>query len=278
MDYPLLTFLPVKKLTYLLLLAGGLWAKPSAAQQAVPPLKTDFLDAALAVLPTATGAQYRRETEYRDSVGGTVREYWLNGQLRSSTAYEHIQKNITHGTCQSWYENGQLATYEEYVHGQLAGERRLYFATGQLKRYEQYQDGQRTIGECYTEQGQPTAFSEYEVLPVYGEGLGDERAIVAAISRGIHYPPDALAAGVQGQVFVKFIVTKEGEVAGVEVVKSVLPSLDAETVRAVRQLQKFKPGLQDGAPVAFSFTVPVSYSITQSHTLVGGRLSPKQLK
>ena len=268
----------MKNFTYLLLLAGGLWANFSAAQQAAPPLKTEFLDAALTVLPNSTGAHYRRETTYRDSVSGTVREYWPSGQLRSSIAYEHIQKNIVHGPCESWHDNGQLATHEDYVHGQLSGERRFYFADGQLKRYEQYQDGQRTIGECYTKQGQPVAFSEYEVLPVYPEGLGDERAIVAAISRCIHYPADALVKGAQGQVFVKFIVTSAGQIDKVEVVKGVFPSLDAETVRAVRQLQPFKPGSQDGAPVAFSFTVPVSYSIAQSHTLVGGRLSPTQFK
>ncbi len=266
------------KLTCLLVLAGGLWAAPTVAQPTTPPLKTEFLDASLAVLPSAKGAQYRRQTEYRDSVGGTVREYWLGGQLRSSSDYEHIQKNIAHGPCESWYENGQLASHEDYVHGQLAGERRLYYATGQLKRYEQYQDGQRTIGECYTEQGEPVAFSEYEVLPVYPEGLGDERAIVAAVARGIHYPADALAAGAQGQVFVRFVVAPDGQVIKVEVVKSVFPSLDAATVRAVQQLRQFKPGQQDGAPVAFSFTVPVSYSIAQRHTLVGGRLSPTQLK
>jgi hypothetical protein len=86
------------------LLAGGLWASPSAAQQAPLPTKAEFQDAALAVLPT--GAPYRRTTEYRDSVGGTVREYWPSGRLRSATAYAHIQKNIVHGTCESWYEDG----------------------------------------------------------------------------------------------------------------------------------------------------------------------------
>ena len=268
----------MKNVTYLLLLAGGLCANSSAAQQAVPPLKTEFLDAALAVLPNATDAQYRRETAFRDSVSGTVREYWPGGQLRSSTAYEHIQKNIMHGACESWYEDGQLASHEYYAHGQLSGERRQYFATGQLKRYEQYQDGQRTIGECYTEQGQPVAFAEYEVLPVYPEGLGDERAIVGAIARAIRYPADALAKGAQGQVFVKFIVTPAGQIDKVEVVKGVFPSLDAETVRAVQQLQQFKPGSQDGAPVAFSFTVPVSYSIAPSRTLVGEYPGLKQHK
>lgn len=268
----------MSKLTYLVLLAAGLRAEPSVAQQAHPAVKTEYLDANFTALPSATGARYRRETEYCDSVGGTIRQYYLNGQQYSSAAYEHILKNITHGTFESWHANGQLAAHEDYTHGQLTGERRLYFSTGQLKRYEQYQDGQRTAGECYTEQGQPVAFTEYEVLPVYPEGLGDERAIVAAISRSIHYPQDALAAGVQGQVFVKFIVTKDGQVDDIEVVKSVLPSLDAETVRAVRQLQAFKPGSQDGQPAVFSFTVPVSYTIAPARTLVNDRSSHKQLK
>ncbi|MGI4865805.1 MAG: TonB family protein [Janthinobacterium lividum] len=268
----------MNKLTYLLLLAGALRAEMSAAQQVAPPLKTEYLDANFTALPSATGARYRRETEYCDSVGGTIRQYYANGQRYSTAAYEHILKNIAHGTFESWHPNGQLAAHEDYTHGQLAGERRLYFDSGQLKRYEQYQDGQRTAGECYTEQGQPIAFSEYEVLPVYPEGLGDERAIVAAISRSIHYPQDALAAGVQGQVFVKFIVTKDGQVNDVEVVKSVLPSLDAETVRAVQQLRPFKPGAQDGQPAVFSFTVPVSYNIAPSRTLVDDRSVRKHPK
>ena len=50
--------------------------------------------------------------------------------------------------------------------------------------------------------------------------------------------------------------------------KGVLPSLDAETVHAVQQLRSFKPALQDGVPAAVSFTVPVSYSIAPSRTLV----------
>ncbi|RZK22649.1 MAG: TonB family protein [Hymenobacter sp.] len=263
----------MNKFTLCFLLAAGLRAEISAAQQAIPPLKTEYLDADFHVLSSSAGAQYRRETEYRDSVSGSVNQYLLTGQRYSTAAYEHLPKNIAHGTFESWHANGQLATHEDYTHGQLSGERRLYYATGQLKRYEQYQDGQRTAGECYTEQGQPLAFSEYEVLPVYPEGLGDERAIVLAIARRIQYPPAALAAGVQGQVFVKFMVTKEGRVEQVEVVKGVLPALDAETVRAVQQLRSFKPGLQDGEPVAFSFTVPVSYTISQRHTLVGGRAS-----
>ncbi len=52
------------------LLCAGLGLGEAAAQQAAPPLKRAFLDSAWHVLPSAAGAKYRRETEWRDSTAG----------------------------------------------------------------------------------------------------------------------------------------------------------------------------------------------------------------
>lgn len=54
-----------------------------AAQQVIPPFKQEFIDSTCAVLPSVTGAKYRRETEWRDSTAGEVRDYYLSGALQS---------------------------------------------------------------------------------------------------------------------------------------------------------------------------------------------------
>lgn len=244
-----------------MLLASGLWAEKSVAQQNIPPAKTEYLDNDGKMMPSAAGARYRRETVYTDSIGGTVRDYYVGGILQESKSFDNIRKEIPNGTFESWHENGKLASHQEFVHGKQAGERLLYYESGQLKRREQYQDGKRTAGQCYDAQGGAITFFEYQVMPVYPEGKGDQLAIINAVARSIRYPKDALKANVQGRVFVKFIVDKEGHVADVEVVQSLFPSLDAETVRAVRQLHRFRPGLQDGLSVAVSFTLPIHYGI-----------------
>lgn len=64
-----------------LLLGSALGVAKVSAQQVIPPLKKEFLDSTWHVLPSAAGARYRRETEWRDSTAGVIRDYYLSGQL-----------------------------------------------------------------------------------------------------------------------------------------------------------------------------------------------------
>jgi protein TonB len=130
----------------------------------VPPLKKEFLDSTFQVIPTAAGAYYRRETEYTDSVGGVMRDYFLNGKLQSIGTFDHIRKNIAHGTFENWYPNGQLKWHQESVHGKKEGETRLYYSSGQLKRHEIYVADKMTSGECYRADGQPVPFCQSDQM------------------------------------------------------------------------------------------------------------------
>ncbi|MCC3155544.1 TonB family protein [Hymenobacter sp. BT770] len=243
----------------LLLLLGGLGIEQASAQQIVPPTKTEYIDSTGAVLPSEIGAIGRRETTYTDSVGGVVRSYARNGKLRSSSSYEHIRKQFSHGVSESWFDNGQLSYHSEFAHNKQVGEFRTYYANGQLKRRQIMDAAHAGTGECFLENGQPTAFFEYEVMPVYSEGEGGFRDVVKTVMMNVKYPKEALRAKAEGRVFVSFVVTNKGEVANIKVVKSVFPSPDAAAVWAVQQLKSFTPGKQDGQPVAVSFTVPITF-------------------
>ena len=243
------------------LLLASLASRPVLAQSGVAPLKKEFLDSTFQVLPSAVGARYRRETEYADSVGGEVRDYYLSGQLQSKARFDHIRKWVMHGAFDSYYANGQPEAHAEYVHGKRDGQLRNYYATGQLKRHETYAADERLSGECYAATGAAVPFFEYLQMPVYSEGDGSNEAIVRAVGRRVVYPRDAQRAAREGRVLVRFVVTTRGRVTDVQVVQSVWPSLDAAAVAAVQQLRRFTPGRRDGELAAVSFTVPITFTL-----------------
>ena len=69
--------------------------------------------------------------------------------------------------------------------------------------------------------------------------------------------------GVQGRVLVSFVITKDGSLSNVRVVKSVDPALDKEAVRLIKSMPKCSPGKEKGQFVNVKFTVPVTYRIQQ---------------
>ena len=241
-----------------LLLLGSI-GSTALAQSGVPPTRHELLDSTHAVVTNAASARYRRDIEYADSVRGVVREFTLAGQLVRQGHYENLRTQCLDGLEEGWWPNGQLSVHEEYVHGKRLGEMRLYYENGKLKRRAQYGESGTSTGECFGPEGQAVPFFEFEIMPRYSRGDGGFMAIVQAISSNVKYPRDALKAGAEGRVFVKFVVTERGEVAGVEVVKGIVPSLNLAAMQAVRGLRAFTPGQQDGHAVAVSFTVPITF-------------------
>jgi protein TonB len=244
------------------LLCAGLSLNKVAAQQVVPPLKREFLDSACAVLPSAEGAKYRRETEWSDSTAGEIRMYYLNGQLQRRQQLEHVTKQIPNGVDESFDKNGQLTMHAEFTHSHRTGELRTYYPGGQLKRREQFAPtGFSKGGECFAPDGTPVPFFAFEVMPRYSEGNGGPQAIIKALMRNFRYPKDALRAKVEGRVLVAFSVTEQGTVTDVHMVQSLFPSVDANAMQAVYQLKRFEPGKQDGRPVKVGYTVPITLRV-----------------
>jgi protein TonB len=249
------------KQTILVFIFLGVAASEAAAQQVIPPLKKEFLDSAWHVLPSAAGARYRRETEYRDSTAGVVRDYYLSGQLQSSEEFDNIRKRSYHGVSECFTETGRLVSRAEFDHGRRTGDLILYYPSGQLKRREHYAADLRSTGECFAADGRPVPFFEFEIMPRYSEGNGSMLAIIQAIGRNFRYPKDARRAGVEGRVLVSFNVTALGTVADVQIKESLFPSVDAEAIQAVYRLKRFTPGQQDGQPVQVSFTAPITLKL-----------------
>lgn len=101
----------------------------------------------------------------------------------------------------------------------------------------------------------PTYFSAEE-MPEYPGGL---LALRKFIAQNIRYPVLAQENGIQGKVFVTFIIQEDGSVSNIHIAKSVHPVLDLEAIRLIKLLPKWKPGKQKGKPVRVSYTVPINF-------------------
>lgn len=78
------------------------------------------------------------------------------------------------------------------------------------------------------------------------------------------YPKDARQRGIQGKVFVEFVIERDGTLTNFKVIKGVYPSLDELALRVVELSQinvKWAPGLQRGKPVRQKYTLPIIFRL-----------------
>ncbi|WP_339736905.1 TonB family protein [uncultured Sunxiuqinia sp.] len=88
---------------------------------------------------------------------------------------------------------------------------------------------------------------------------GGELALRKFIANAIKYPVIAQENGIQGKVYVNFVVDTDGSITNARIARGVDSSLDKEALRVVNTLPRWKPGQQRGKPVKVSYTVPINF-------------------
>ena len=112
------------------------------------------------------------------------------------------------------------------------------------------------VGE--TEEVEAEPFYVVEEMPMFP---GGDAEIQRYIGANVVYPEVAKENNIQGRVIMKFCVTPAGGVDQISVLKGVDPELDAEVVRVLKTLPKFKPGKQGGRPVPVWYTIPINFKL-----------------
>ena len=102
----------------------------------------------------------------------------------------------------------------------------------------------------------------YHNCDVKPEFPGGNAAMMRYIGEHLQYPEAALKSGKQGKCVLRFVITKDGNVGEVKVLRSVSPECDAEAARVVRML-KFSPGKQNGVLVNVWYTLPITFRAPQ---------------
>lgn len=101
----------------------------------------------------------------------------------------------------------------------------------------------------------------YDVVEGMPSFPGGDAELMRYFSQNMKYPAEAEMNGIQGKVLVTFIVERDGTITNIQVVKSVDPSLDKEAVRVVRNMPKWRPGMDKGAAVRVKYTIPVTFRL-----------------
>lgn len=101
-------------------------------------------------------------------------------------------------------------------------------------------------------------FMVVEQMPEYPGGM---KEMLKFLQENVKYPENAMKNNVQGRVIVQFVVEKDGTPTEFKVLRSVDPDLDAEALRVMKAMPKWKPGMQKGQVVRVKFTVPVSFKL-----------------
>ncbi|NCA80999.1 MAG: energy transducer TonB, partial [Sphingobacteriia bacterium] len=106
---------------------------------------------------------------------------------------------------------------------------------------------------------------EAEIFTVVEENPmfpGGDEARMNFLRENIKYPQMARESGIQGTVYVTFVVEPSGNITNIKILRGIGGGCDEEALRVVRQMPKWKPGKQRGKSVRVQFNMPIRFVLS----------------
>jgi periplasmic protein TonB len=101
-------------------------------------------------------------------------------------------------------------------------------------------------------------FTVVEQMP---EFRGGDEARIKFLTNNIQYPREAKESGIQGTVYVTFVIAENGRVTDAKVLRGIGGGCDQEALRVVRLMPPWKPGKQAGKAVRVQFNMPIRFTL-----------------
>lgn len=92
---------------------------------------------------------------------------------------------------------------------------------------------------------------------------GGDEGRITFLQENINYPKKAKKKGIQGTVYVTFVIEKDGSITDVRLLRGIGGGCDEEVIRVVKKMPKWNPGKQRGKHVRVQFNMPVKFTITK---------------
>jgi TonB family protein len=105
---------------------------------------------------------------------------------------------------------------------------------------------------------------------------GGESARIAFMGSNIRYPQEAMEEGIQGTVYVSFVVEKDGSISNIKILRDIGGGCGQEAVRVVSMMPKWEPGTQRGKAVRVQFNMPVTFTLSDGNEKRKKRRGNKQ--
>jgi len=101
-----------------------------------------------------------------------------------------------------------------------------------------------------------------DLMPEFPEGTD---ALKNYLRDNLRYPEEAKEKGIEGRVVVQFWIEEDSTLSRIVVISDPKPLLDAEAVRLVRSMPKWKPATHKGTPVRCRYVVPVHFKLDEEN-------------
>jgi protein TonB len=90
---------------------------------------------------------------------------------------------------------------------------------------------------------------------------GGMPAFYEYVGKKLKYPAQARRMGIEGKVFVEFVIERDGTITDVKAIKGIGAGCDEEAVRVLQSAPKWKPGKQRGKPVRQRMVLPIAFKL-----------------
>jgi len=132
--------------------------------------------------------------------------------------------------------------------------------TGLMSAQASSMDQEANLPAVYAPQGQDdSVFTKVDVAPAFKGGF---EALASFISQNIKYPEEARKQGIQGTVFVSFLVSEKGKVTNGKVLRGIGSGCDEEALRVVMAMPDWNPGKNGEKPVKVNITLPIKFTLS----------------
>lgn len=117
---------------------------------------------------------------------------------------------------------------------------------------------QEVISESEIESNPDFFSNKLDQSPMYPDGV---KGLLRHIGKNFKYPEEARQKGIEGKVYVSFLITSEGWVEEVEIVKSPNEIFNEEAIRVIKTMDRWIPAKLNGEYVNFRYTIPINLQL-----------------
>jgi TonB family protein len=231
------------------------------------------------VIVDSSEARYKVIYEYTDS----TKKQYISTLYDKNELYKVAEGKIEMvdtietftGIHKFYYSNGNIKSIVNIQKGLFHGSIKTYYKTGELKRDDVFENDSLISGKCYTRDGKDTTYYPYQVKASFPGGT---KELMKFISKNVQYPEVALENGIQGSVFIRFIVDKFGCIEQTKIIKSPHWSFNIAAKRVIKAMPPWIPGYIDGEIVEMVMTAPIKFKLADDPPALKRELSEKELK
>jgi TonB family protein len=223
--------------------------------------------------------QLRTKVDYINYFpSGIVKTWYSDGKIQSEELHNHIDRTsallnywdslgtqlIANGTgnCKCVFNAYKMETLVE--EGKLINGKRdsLWngFREDRSKYFEEwYKNGELVSGISFDKEG---IKYEYTVQEETASPSGGMPGFYSLVGQNIKYPKSARRLGIEGRVFIQFIVEKDGSLSDIKCIKGIGGGCDEEAERVISLSKKWTPGKQRGKIVKQKMVLPIMFKLT----------------